>query len=63
MRYMILDSAGNAVDAFDDLQMAIAALKQMVENEPEAAEHLVLLSYDGQGNPVGKVLTVEDVRG
>jgi hypothetical protein len=62
MHYMILDSAGNAVDTFDDLRAALDALEQLVEAEPEAAEHLVLLSYDAEGNPVGEALTVENAR-
>jgi hypothetical protein len=62
MHYMILDSAGNAVDTFDDLRAALDALERLVEAEPEAAEHVVLLSYDAEGNPVGEALTVEDAR-
>jgi hypothetical protein len=61
MEYMILDSAGNAVASFDDETTARATLYAIVEVEPEAADHLVLLTYDDDGMPVGDAKTYVDV--
>jgi hypothetical protein len=60
MDYMILDSAGNALAAFEDELTARATLHAIVALEPDAAEHIVLLAYDEQGMPVGEALSVED---
>ena len=62
MQHAILDSAGNTVASFDDALAARASLHAMVAVEPEAAEHLALLTYDDDGIPVGEALTVFDVQ-
>jgi hypothetical protein len=61
MEYMILDSAGNAVASFEDEAAARATLYAIVEVEPDAADHLVLLAYDDDGMPVGDAKTYVDV--
>jgi len=61
VRYLILDSMGNAVDAFRTRVAAQATLRAIVEEEPEAADALVLLAYDDQGQPVGEAVTYDDL--
>jgi hypothetical protein len=60
MDYMILDSAGNALAAFDDELTARATLHAMAAVDPESAEHVALLTYDDSGMPVGEAVTVVD---
>jgi hypothetical protein len=61
MRYLILDSMGNAVDAFRSHVAARATLRAIVEQEPDAADALVILAYDDQGHPVGKPTVFDDL--
>jgi len=61
MEFMILDSAGNALAAFDDQLLARAALHAMVAVEPDAAEHVAMLAYDDEGMPVGDAVMAIDV--
>lgn len=61
MEYMILDTAGNAVASSDDETTARATLHAIVAVEPEAAEYLVLLAYDDDGQPLGDAKTFFDV--
>jgi hypothetical protein len=56
-QYVLLDSGGNLIDAYDDPDEARAALRRIVADEPEAAEHVALLTYDDAGNPVGELET------
>jgi hypothetical protein len=58
MYFVILDSTGNLVESFDDETSARNALERMVHEDPEAADHLALLTYDAQGEPVGDAITV-----
>ena len=53
MYYTIFDSTGNLIDSFEDEQSARAAMDQIVNAEPEAAEHLALFICDDNGKPVG----------
>lgn len=62
MDFMILDSAGNAVEAFATEHEAVSALAAMAENEPKVAQHLAVLAFDDAGEAVGEPLTVADVR-
>lgn len=62
MYFVILDSTGNLVESFDDEREARAVLEQMVHDEPEAADHLALLTYDASGEPVGEAFRVEAAR-
>ena len=56
MYFTILDDAANAVDTFHDEREAIAALAQLVGADPQAADQLLLLRYDDEGNPVGAAM-------
>ena len=60
MYFVILDSTGNLVESFDVETCARAALEQMVHDDPQAADHLALLTYDAQGEPVGDAITVSE---
>jgi hypothetical protein len=61
MDYLILDSAGNAVASFEDEVAARATIHAIVAVEPEAAQHLALLAYDEDGQPVGEAVSAMDV--
>jgi hypothetical protein len=61
MTYMILDSTGSAINAFDDALSARAALRAIVAEDADAAEHLFLLAYDDGGNVVGDAVTFADL--
>ena len=61
MKYMILDSRGNAVDAFSTQVAARATLRAIVAEEPDAADELVLLAYNAEGRPVGEAATFYDL--
>ena len=58
MYYVILDSTGNLVESFDDETAARTALERMIHEDPEAADHLALLTYDEHGEPVGDAITI-----
>jgi hypothetical protein len=62
MDFMIMDSAGNAVESFESDSDATRALLEMAESDERAAKHLALLAFDGDGNVVGDPLTVADLR-
>jgi hypothetical protein len=61
MEFTILDSSGSAVASFGDDLGARAAIHAMVAIEPEAADHVLLLTYGDDGVPVGEARTVWDV--
>jgi hypothetical protein len=61
MDYMILDSRGDAVAAFDDETAARATLRAIAQVEPDGARDLVMLAYDDAGVTVGDALTVDDL--
>lgn len=61
MRYLILDSMGNAVDAFRTRVAAHATLRAIVDEEPDAADALVILAYDDAGRPAGEPITFDDL--
>ena len=61
MTYMILDSSGNAINAYDDIVAARAALRAIVADDEGTADHVMLLAYDDGGNPVGEAVTVADL--
>jgi len=56
MTYSIFDSTGNLVDAFDDRDAAIAALTKIVRAEPNAADAVLLVAQDDEGNMVGEAI-------
>jgi hypothetical protein len=61
MTYMLLDSVGNAINAFGDELEARAALRAIAEAQPDAADHVLLLAYDEDGHPIGEALTVHEL--
>jgi hypothetical protein len=61
MTYMILDSTGSAVASFDDETAARATMRAIVQYEPEAAEHVVMIAYDDDGTPVNDAVTYDDL--
>jgi len=54
--YSIYDSTGNLVDAFDDHDVAVAALTAIVTAEPDAADDVFLVAQDDQGHMVGDTI-------
>lgn len=54
--YSIVDETGNLVDAFDDHDVAVAALAAMVKAEPTTADDLFLVSQNEDGEFVGETL-------
>jgi hypothetical protein len=61
MYYVILDSGGNLVESFDERNLALSKLEEIVGSEPEAAEELALFTYDAQGEPVGQAEIAADL--
>ena len=61
MTYMILDSTGSAINAYDDLVAARARLRAIVADDPDSADHLFLLTYDEAGNVVGDAVTFAEL--
>jgi hypothetical protein len=59
MYYVILDSSGNLVESFQDEEAARTALSRIVHDDPDAADHVAILTYDDSG-PVGEAITVAD---
>jgi hypothetical protein len=53
MHYVLLSSTGNMIDSFDEEQVALAALRRIVEAEPEAAQEIALMTYGDDGQPTG----------
>ncbi len=54
MYYVLIDSTGNQIEAYRDLDTARAAQKALVQQEPETADHVALLTYNEEGMPVGR---------
>ena len=56
MTYSIFDSTGNLVDAFEARDAAIAALRAIVQAEPDAADEVFMVAQDDEGNMVGETM-------
>lgn len=54
MTYMLLDDAGNAINAYDDEAIAHAALRSIAAESPET--EIVLIEYGASGLPVGPAI-------
>lgn len=52
MDYSLFSSTGNLIDSFDNEDEARAALQQIVESEPEAADDVALFVSDDEGQIV-----------
>ena len=59
MDFMIFDSSGNALGAYEDEASAHAALRTIAELNPDAAD-VALICYD-HGVAVGEALTPADL--
>jgi len=53
MTFMIIDSTGNAIEAFEDVAQGREVLRAIVTNDPTAARELALIAFDDDGNAVG----------
>jgi hypothetical protein len=62
MDFMLVDSTGNAVDAFTDLEAAERALIALAADDALAAIHFAILAYNERGVAVGDPVVVADVR-
>ena len=62
MTYSIFDTTGNLVDAFEQRDDAIAALKVIVEADPEAADDVFLVAQDDAGQMVGETVYGSSLR-
>jgi hypothetical protein len=61
MTFSIFDS-GNLVASFDDQQVAIDALAQLVHDDPETADEVVLIAFDENGEAFGEPVVGSSVR-
>ncbi len=61
MRYVILDSTANLVDAFDQEDEARAALERIVRQDPDSADDYAMLKYDDAGHPVGEAVIASEL--
>lgn len=61
MNFMILDSNGNALDAFESYWAARDELRTMALDDPQAARDLALLAFDDDGLAVGEAVVAADV--
>lgn len=61
MDYLLMDSAGNAVDSFDNWPDAVTVLREMVTERPSAALDLAILPFDDEGQPAGEATTAAEV--
>ncbi len=59
MEYVLLSSAGNLIDSFEDEADARAALQRTFEADPEAAHDVAMLVYDEVGRPIGDPVFAE----
>jgi hypothetical protein len=59
--YVILDSTANLVDSFDREDEARTALEAIVRQDPDAADHYAIVTYDDAGHPVGEAVTGADL--
>jgi hypothetical protein len=58
---MIFDSDGEALGAYRSRRAAVAALRALVAADPDAADDLVLISYDKSGCSTGDSLKASDL--
>jgi hypothetical protein len=60
---MILDRSGNAINAYDDVVGAHAAMRVLVADDPSVADDLLLVAYDEAGQPLGTATVFADLPG
>lgn len=49
MNYSIFDSSGNLIGSYPDKGTALAALREMADADPDAANEIALFTFDGTG--------------
>lgn len=59
MYWALFDSTGNLVESYDSEAEARAALERMVEQHPEGADELAIITFDDAGNAVDEAITVD----
>lgn len=62
MDYMLVDTTGNALDAFSDRTAAEKALLALVADDRAAASEVTLLAFDRRGVVVGEAIVAADLR-
>lgn len=60
MVFAIFTSAGNLVESFGELQPAKRALQQIVADDPEALDHVAIISIGDDGVPLGEPILPQD---
>jgi hypothetical protein len=61
MDFMLLDSSGNAVDAFDTDAAAVHAFVALINHDPALARNIALIAFDDDGIAVGDPLIAADL--
>lgn len=61
MHYMVMDTGGNAISAFESGADAMLGFEQIVREHPDSAPHIALLAFDEDGEAVGDALVAADV--
>lgn len=49
MFYVLMDNTGNMIGSYSDQDEAFDALGELVDDDPQAADQIALLTYDDQG--------------
>jgi hypothetical protein len=62
MDFMIMDTAGNAIESYDSDVAAMQALIALAQDDERIATQLAILAFDDEGYAVGDPLTVADLR-
>jgi hypothetical protein len=50
--WVLMDATGNLVDSFDDATSAWSAYRRIRDADPANAEHVALIGYDADGEPI-----------
>ncbi len=61
MDFMLMDSAGNALAAFETRPEAIKAFQMLLGDDPTAKDEVALLAFNRLGFAVGEPLVAADV--
>ena len=58
--FMLMDSAGNAIEWYRSYEDGEQALREIVDREPEAREHMALAEFDEDGLCIGASVLSKD---